>query len=113
MQTLVESSLHHSLVLQVEYEKVNVHPAAMKKAMHQFIRNRPNWCISRQRKWGLPIPVLYYGDDRVKVDSDFINHIAQRVGNEGSDFWFSEQVDQIVPRPLVDKVMRKLNIPRK
>ncbi|CAH8498973.1 unnamed protein product [Heterobilharzia americana] len=66
--------------------------------MLPFISERPSWCISRQRVWGVPIPVLFKINDKSPIiDYDLIDHIASRVASEGSDFWFSETLDQLVP----------------
>ncbi|CAL8080426.1 unnamed protein product [Calicophoron daubneyi] len=80
------------------YEKVNVIPASQKASMYPFISSRPSWCISRQRVWGVPIPVLFTLHNRSPiVDPEFVEYIANRVAESGSDFWFSEPLSQMVP----------------
>ncbi|MDP8242894.1 MAG: isoleucine--tRNA ligase [Candidatus Hinthialibacter antarcticus] len=54
-----------------------------------MVENRQEWCISRQRSWGCPIPAFYIGDsDEAILDADFIDEVSQIVQTEGTDFWF-------------------------
>uniref|UniRef100_A0A0X3PG37 isoleucine--tRNA ligase n=3 Tax=Schistocephalus solidus TaxID=70667 RepID=A0A0X3PG37_SCHSO len=86
------------------YATVKVFPPDLKSCMIPFIENRPFWCISRQRIWGVPIPVLYRkGTLSPIVDPEFITSIADRVSAEGSEFWWSEPIDTMVPKSFLNK----------
>ena len=50
---------------------------------------RPDWCISRQRSWGLPIPAFYKPDGASVLDPAIIRRVADRAEKEGAGFWFS------------------------
>uniref|UniRef100_A0A5K3FQW9 isoleucine--tRNA ligase n=4 Tax=Mesocestoides corti TaxID=53468 RepID=A0A5K3FQW9_MESCO len=102
-QWFVNTEKLESLAMEA-YAGVDVFPPDRKPMMNQFIENRPFWCISRQRTWGVPIPVLYRKlDNSAIVDADFIGLIADRVGREGSEFWWTESSTQLIPASCLEK----------
>jgi isoleucyl-tRNA synthetase len=74
-----------------EIDKVVWIPAWGKERISGMIANRPDWCISRQRSWGVPITVFTCrGCGESVVPEGFFEGIVSRVEKEGADFWFEE-----------------------
>ncbi len=73
----------------VAIEKTEFYPNKGKERLKSMIETRPDWCVSRQRVWGVPLPIfISKKDDKVLVDEEVFNNIADIFEKEGSDCWF-------------------------
>ena len=74
-------------------EKVRFVPTAGRTRLESFVQGRSEWCISRQRAWGVPIPALYDREGNAVVTDASIEHIINTIRERGVDAWFSDPLD--------------------
>lgn len=73
-----------------EIDKVRWLPAWARNRMSGTVESRPDWCISRQRTWGVPLPVFYRGDGSVLLDPGIVRKVADIVQQLGTNAWFDK-----------------------
>ncbi len=71
-------------------------PAWGQKRIEGMLESRPDWCISRQRSWGLPIPVFLNPHGDALLTKESVLAVAKYVGQKGSDSWFTDSPKQIL-----------------
>ena len=69
-----------------------------KDRIYGMIENRPDWCVSRQRVWGIPITVFYCAAcQQPLMNQETIDYVAQLFEEKGADIWFEEEADGLLP----------------
>jgi isoleucyl-tRNA synthetase len=71
-------------------------PAWGQKRIEGMLESRPDWCISRQRSWGLPLPVFLNSEGKALLNKESILAVAKHIEQKGSDCWFTDSPEQIL-----------------
>lgn len=78
-------------------DEVEWHHPSGKVRMYNMIRDRGDWVISRQRVWGVPLPIFYAEDGTAILELDVINHVADIIEKHGSNVWFDWDAKDLLP----------------
>ncbi|KAJ5528451.1 hypothetical protein N7527_001844 [Penicillium freii] len=87
-------------------EDVRFVPETGKNRLENFVKNRNEWCISRQRAWGVPIPAIYHRTTGEAVlTKDSVSHIMATIEERGIDAWWTDSADDAawIPPSLRDE----------
>ncbi|HET7628771.1 MAG TPA: isoleucine--tRNA ligase [Bacillales bacterium] len=84
-------------------ERVEWHPKWGEIRLHNMVKDREDWCISRQRVWGVPIPAFYGEDGEPIITDETIEHVSELFRKHGSNIWFEWDAKDLLPEGFVSE----------
>lgn len=80
-----------------EIDKTIFHPSWGKTRLYNMIRDRGDWVISRQRSWGVPLPIFYAEDGTAIMTKEVTDHVADLFAEHGSVIWWQREAKDLLP----------------
>jgi isoleucyl-tRNA synthetase len=94
----MEANDLRAMALEAIEKDVRWYPRWGEERIHAMVANRPDWCISRQRAWGVPITVFYCRQcGEVLASAEVLEYVVSRFASEGADIWFSSPASELLP----------------
>ena len=91
-------------------DETTFYPSKGKERLKSMIETRPDWCVSRQRVWGVPLPIFVNKKTKeILVDEEVFETIAKIYENEGSDCWFSDDSQKFLGKKYKAEDFEKLS----
>ena len=91
-------------------DETTFYPNKGKERLKSMIETRPDWCVSRQRVWGVPLPIfINKKDSKILVDEEVFENIAKIYEKEGSDCWFSDDPQKFLGKKYKAEDYEKLS----
>ena len=93
-----------------EIDLVEWIPRNSKNRIHAMVKDRPDWCVSRQRSWGVPITIIVSKKDgKPIIDDELNNNIISLLENKGVDYWFENSCEKFLPSGYNSSEYEKVN----
>ncbi len=91
-------------------DETTFYPSKGKERLKSMIETRPDWCVSRQRVWGVPLPIfINKKTNKILVDDQVFDNIAKIYEKEGSDCWFSDDPQKFLGKKYKAEDFEKLS----
>ncbi len=91
-------------------EDTKFYPSKGKERLKSMIETRPDWCVSRQRVWGVPLPIfISKKTNEILIDDEVFDNIAKIYEKEGSDCWFSDDPQRFLGKKYIAQDYEKLS----
>ena len=91
-------------------DETNFYPSKGKERLKSMIETRPDWCVSRQRVWGVPLPIFVNKKNKeILIDDEVFENIAKIYEKEGSDCWFSDNPQKFLGKKYKAEDYEKLS----